>query len=203
MEERLSFIPPVDVVCMLKRQDFVPPQTSECIDEDHVSARAADIFARIDQPPLRALEEQPVSVLSFADWVPLNGDSLRGRFCLSKDTPTCRPSSQSLRPSLACYFAMLRRCLDTHLNPLPDGESCEESLFRRVAGAPPLRQDLAPVLGGDELRKMFGIASGNHHVRWCGSKRERLGGEDYIDVEIFGIGCRAPLLSRLCPKLCG
>jgi hypothetical protein len=65
---------------------------------------------------------------------------------------------------------------------------------------PRLRQDLAPVLGSDELREMFGITSGNHHIRWCGSKRERLGGEDYIDVEIFGIGCRSPLLSRLCPK---
>src|ERR1035438_5868738 len=77
------------------------------------------------------------------------------------------------------------------------------SLVAPQGATPRLWQDLAPVLGGDELRKMFGIAGGNHHVRWCRSKRECLGGEDYINVEIFGIGCGAPSLSRLCPKLRG
>ncbi len=50
---------------------------------------------------------------------------------------------------------------------------------------------------------MFGIACGNQNVRWRRSKGERLGSEDYIDIKVFGIRRRPPLLSRSCPKLCG
>ncbi len=66
-----------------------------------------------------------------------------------------------------------------------------------------LRNDLVPIPGGDELRNVPLV--GRHHgdVGRSWSKRERLGGKYHINVKIFEIRCRSPLLPCRCPKLCG
>ena len=60
-----------------------------------------------------------------------------------------------------------------------------------------------PVLSGDELGEMLRVRRGNDDINWRRSKGESLGGEDNIDIEIFYVCGRPPLLPCPCPKICG
>ena len=69
--------------------------------------------------------------------------------------------------------------------------------------APELRQYIVPVLSGDEPRKMSCVAGGKHYVRRSGAKGKRLCREDYVDIQVCGIGSRPPLSPRGSPKFRG